>query len=66
MVEAPELGHFLEFILHFFEESLAGRPELDPKALAGWLKRRREQLKRAELVFAAHQLDFLARKPAGS
>jgi SAM-dependent methyltransferase len=59
-------AYFLEFILHFFEESLAARPELEPGVLAGWLAARRRQLERAELVYVAHQLDFLARKPSGA
>ena len=32
---------FLRAILGFFEQSLGGRPELDPARLAGWLARRR-------------------------
>ncbi len=57
-------AYFLEFILHFFEESLDGRPELGAGVLDGWLAKRRGQLERAELVYVAHQLDFLARAPA--
>ena len=52
---------FLRFILHFFETSLTGHPELDPAQFAGWLARRRAQVERAELVYIAHQLDFLVR-----
>jgi SAM-dependent methyltransferase len=51
---------FLSCILAFFEESLAARPELAPGELAGWLARRREQLRTHQLVFMAHQLDVLA------
>lgn len=58
-------AYFLGFILHFFESSLAGHPELDPTAFAGWLALRRAQLERAELVYIAHQVDFLVRVPAG-
>ena len=54
-------AYFLAFILHFIEESLAGRPELDPGALDGWLAARRRQLEDGELVYLAHQLDFLVR-----
>ena len=52
-------AYFLNFILHFFESSLTGHPQLDPAALAGWLAGRRAQIERAELVYIAHQLDFL-------
>jgi SAM-dependent methyltransferase len=53
-------AYFLNCILHFFEESLSQHPELSPQHLAGWLARRREQLARGELVYLAHQFDFLA------
>ena len=53
---------FLEFILGFFESALAGCPELDPDELADWLTTRRRQVQSAELVYIAHQLDFLVRK----
>lgn len=57
-----EEDYFLHYILHFFEESLAGHPELNAQELAGWLAQRRAQIERGELVYIAHQLDFLARK----
>jgi hypothetical protein len=47
--------------LHFFEESLTGHVELEASALASWLKERRAQIERGELVYIAHQMDFLAR-----
>jgi hypothetical protein len=54
-------AYFLQFILHFFEESLGNHPELDAAAFADWLARRREQIERGELVYIAHQMDFLVR-----
>jgi hypothetical protein len=54
-------AYFLRFILHFFEQSLAGRPELDGRAFAQWLERRRAQVERGELLYIAHQMDFLVR-----
>lgn len=54
-------AYFLHFILHFFEESLAGRKDLNATAFANWLSKRREQIERGELVYIAHQMDFLAR-----
>lgn len=53
--------YFLQIILHFFEQSLGGHPELDKAAFANWLQKRREQVARGELVYIAHQMDFLAR-----
>lgn len=56
-----EEAYFLHFILRFFEESLGGHPALDGAPFAGWLQRRRAQIERGELVYIAHQIDFLAR-----
>jgi hypothetical protein len=54
--------YFLHFILHFFEESLTGHAELDANVFADWLTQRRMQIERGELVYIAHQMDFLIRK----
>jgi hypothetical protein len=53
--------YFLHHILHFFESSLAGRPELDRERFAAWLTRRRAQIDAAELIFIAHQIDVCGR-----
>ena len=53
--------YFLHFILHFFEESLTGHKELDANAFADWLSKRRAQIERGDLVYIAHQMDFLAK-----
>lgn len=55
-------AYFLQFILYFFEESLGNHPDIDHAAFAGWLGQRRDQVSRGELVYIAHQMDFLARK----
>jgi hypothetical protein len=54
-------AYFLNFILHFFEESLTGQTGLDKETLMDWIKNRRAQIERGELVYIAHQIDFLAR-----
>ena len=54
-------AYFLNFILHFFEESLTGHVELNAAAFANWIKERRAQIERGELVYIAHQMDFLAK-----
>ncbi len=56
--------YFLRFILHFFEESLKGHPTLDAAAFANWLAERRTQVERGELVYIAHQMDFLVKRNA--
>lgn len=57
-----EEAYFLRFILHFFEESLVDHPELDRTAFAGWLQERCAQIERGELVYIAHQMDFLVKR----
>jgi hypothetical protein len=56
-----EETYFLQFILHFFEESLRNHPELDAAAFANWLEKRKQQVERGELFYIAHQMDFLAK-----
>ena len=55
-------AYFLQFILKFFEESLENHLEIDKTAFAYWLQKRRAQVARGELVYIAHQMDFLVRK----
>ncbi|CUS05113.2 conserved protein of unknown function [Candidatus Promineifilum breve] len=63
-VVMPQAGHysddeayFLHHMLHFFESSLTGRPELDPERFAAWLARRRAQIDAGELALIVHQID---------
>lgn len=58
---AADEADFLRAILGFFEQSLSGRPELDPARLAGWLARRRAQIEAGELIYVAHQMDVCGR-----
>ncbi len=52
---------FLQFILHFFEETLTGHPELDADKFSEWLSKRRTQVEHGELVYIAHQMDYLVK-----
>ena len=54
-------AYFLHFILYFFEQALGGYPGIDKAAFEDWLQRRRNQVTRSELVYIAHQLDYLIR-----
>jgi hypothetical protein len=54
--------YFLHFILSFFENSLKTHAELEPASFNSWLAERRAQIERGELVYIAHQMDFLIRK----
>ena len=57
--------YFLHFILNFFENSLKAQGELDAAEFECWLAKRRAQIERGELVYIAHQIDFLVNKSAG-
>lgn len=53
--------YFLQFILYFFESSLLGCADLDADTFRSWLAKRHEQIERGELVYIAHQMDFLVK-----
>ncbi|MCK5314410.1 MAG: methyltransferase [Anaerolineales bacterium] len=52
---------FLHFIIHTIHNALSGHPELDHAQFEAWVSKRHSQVERAELVFIAHQLDFVGR-----
>ena len=54
--------YFLQFILHFFESSLKDCEELETNKFKQWLTRRQEQIDCGDLIYIAHQIDFLVRK----
>jgi SAM-dependent methyltransferase len=54
--------YFLHSILGFFESSLKAHAELEPSSFNDWMAERRAQVERGELVYIAHQMDFLVRK----
>jgi SAM-dependent methyltransferase len=57
-------GYFLHSILHTIQKALQSRPDrVEPADLAGWLAERGRQLAAGELVYLAHQLDFMGRSP---
>jgi SAM-dependent methyltransferase len=59
----PDEADFLRSILYFVEDSLSRQALISPTTLADWLAIRKEQIAHCELVFIAHQLDFLFRVP---
>jgi hypothetical protein len=52
-------AYFVEAILQTVEDAVQGL--VDPAPLADWLTARRRQLADGELVYLAHQLDFVGR-----
>ncbi len=53
--------YFLHFIVDTFRLALTDNPELDEEELAHWLQKRHSQITNKELVYIAHQVDFLGR-----
>ncbi|MBP7693215.1 MAG: class I SAM-dependent methyltransferase [Anaerolineales bacterium] len=58
-------AYFLRFILHTLAGALRDHPDLDAARFAAWVAARQAQIARGELVYIAHQLDFVGRRPAG-
>lgn len=56
---ANDDAFFLRCILGFFEHSVGARPEVDPARFGAWLRARHAQIDRGELMYLAHQLDFV-------
>lgn len=56
-----EEAYFLHFIIHTIHQELVHHPELDADRLADWATARHAQIDRGELVYIAHQLDFVGR-----
>jgi SAM-dependent methyltransferase len=54
--------YFLHHIVHTIDEELQKHPEVDREALARWVELRHEQAERGELVYVAHQLDFVGKR----
>jgi SAM-dependent methyltransferase len=58
-------AYFLRSILSTIQNALANRQDqVEPADLAGWLAERGRQLAAGELVYIAHQLDFVGRSPS--
>src|SRR5215471_1016265 len=58
-------AYFLRSILNTIRDALRNRQDrVGPAELAGWLAERGRQLAAGELVYIAHQLDFVDRSPS--
>jgi SAM-dependent methyltransferase len=56
-------AYFLHHIIHTVDEELRRWPDIDELDLAKWIALRHSQIDRGELVYIAHQLDFVGRRP---
>jgi hypothetical protein len=54
-------AYFLQWILDSHESALRKSTNLEQTRLVEWIAERRRQLERGELIYVAHQIDFLAR-----
>lgn len=52
---------FLHFIIHTIHEALCVHPKLDQALFETWISKRHAQVENAELVYIAHQLDYVGR-----
>jgi predicted O-methyltransferase YrrM len=52
-------AYFLHFIVHTIDGALRGNPALDAPRFAAWIAERHAQIERGELVYIAHQMDFV-------
>ncbi|WP_420629007.1 class I SAM-dependent methyltransferase [Candidatus Leptofilum sp.] len=53
--------YFLQFIVETMRRALANHPDLDAAQFEDWIAQRRAQIEAGELVYIAHQLDFVGR-----
>lgn len=56
-------AYFLQFIVDTMHGALAHSPALEAQQLADWVAQRHAQITAGELVYVAHQLDFVGLKP---
>jgi SAM-dependent methyltransferase len=54
-------AYFLHFIIDTIRQALSGHPEVNSRRFVEWVNERHAQVERAQLVYIAHQLDFLGK-----
>lgn len=59
-------AYFLHFIIHTIDRALAHHPALDQTQFNQWIAQRYAQITNQELVYMAHQLDFVGCLPESS
>jgi hypothetical protein len=52
-------AYFLHFIINTMHGALAAHPDIDAAAFQAWIAQRHIQVEQGELVYIAHQLDYL-------
>ena len=59
---AADEAYFLHFIIHTIHHALRGHPQLETVQFDAWIAQRHAQIEAGELVYIAHQIDFLGKK----
>lgn len=54
-------AYFLHFIIWTIGQALHSHPDIEPRRFQRWLEERHAQIEGCELVYIAHQIDFLGR-----
>ena len=54
-------AYFLHFIIHTIHSSLDGNSQINREDLQHWVDKRHQQIERGELVYIAHQLDYVGK-----
>jgi pyruvate/2-oxoglutarate dehydrogenase complex dihydrolipoamide acyltransferase (E2) component len=54
-------AYFLHFIIQTIDQALRNHPGINAASFSDWIARRHAQVARGELVYIAHQLDFVGR-----
>ena len=54
-------AYFLHFIIHTIHTSLDGNERINQEHLSQWVNKRRRQIEQGELLYIAHQLDFVGK-----
>lgn len=57
---AEDEAYFLHFIVETMHGALADHPAIDDAKFRAWVAKRHQQIEERELIYIAHQLDFLA------
>jgi hypothetical protein len=54
-------SYFLHFIIHTMHGALRHHPEIDSARFEQWIQARHAQIEQGELIYIAHQLDYLGK-----
>lgn len=53
--------YFLHFMIHTIHQELKNNPQIEPYRFEDWIANRHRQIENGELIYIAHQMDFVGR-----